>query len=93
MDVPAIVWALLGVLLGGLAGAALMSRILRPRAEEHRAQAQAEAQRLLETANSKSREIVLQAQSEALQFRNEVEAELKNGRQTLHKQEEPNLQQ
>ncbi len=93
MDVPAIVWALFGVLLGGLAGAALMSRNLRPRTEERRAQAEAEAQRLLDTANSKSREVVLQAQSEALQFRNEVEAELKNGRQTLHKQEERILQQ
>lgn len=94
MDVPAIVLALLGgVLLGGLAGAGLMTIFLRPRIQEQRFQAETEAQRLVDTAKSQSKEIVLAAQAEALKARNDAEQELKNARQTLHKQEERLLQQ
>ena len=93
MNVPAIVWALLGALLGGLAGAGMMWLTYRPRTEELQRQAEAEAERLVSAAQTKSREITLQAQAEALKARNEAEVEAKNARQALLKQEERIQQQ
>ena len=93
MNVPAIVWALLGVLIGGLAGAGLMYMTYRPRTEERQRQAEAEAARLVSTAQAQSKDITLQAQAEALKARNEAEIEAKNTRQALLKQEERIQQQ
>lgn len=94
MDVPAIIgWLLLGVLLGGLAGAAVMNVWLRPRIQEQQSQAQAEATRIVDAARAQSKELLLQAQAESLQARNDAEAEVKTTRQSLHKQEERIQQQ
>lgn len=83
------VLVLLGVaLLGLLAGALGAYALYRPRVQEQRSQAEAEAARLVESARAQSKEIILQAQADALKARNEAEAEIKNARQALLKQEE-----
>jgi ribonucrease Y len=84
---------LVGAILGLLAGAALMYVMYRPRVQDQQLQAEAEAQRITEAAQARSKEIVLQAQADALKVRNDAEIELKNARQTLHKQEERIQQQ
>ncbi len=88
-----IIWALLGALLGGVAGAVLMYVMYRPRVQDQQAQAQAEAKRIMDAAQAQGKEIVLQAQADALNARNDAEIELKNARQALHKQEERIQQQ
>jgi ribonucrease Y len=80
---------LLGVaLLGLLAGALGSFALYRPRVQEQRSQAEAEAARLVESAQAQSKDILVQAQAAALKARNEAEAEIKNARQALLKQEE-----
>jgi ribonuclease Y len=51
-------------------------------------QADAQVRLLVEQARAQSREIVLQAQTDALAARDAAEAEFRNTRQALHKQEE-----
>jgi ribonuclease Y len=67
--------------------------LFRPRVHDQQSRAEAEAKRIVDTAQAQSKEIVLQAQADALKARNEAEAELKNARQALHKQEERIQQQ
>lgn len=93
MNVPAFGWMLLGVLVGGTAGVLAMYVLFRPRVHDQQSRAEAEAKRIVDTAQAQSKEIVLQAQADALKARNEAEAELKNARQALHKQEERIQQQ
>lgn len=85
-------WALLGALLGGLLGMFLMYVLYRPRVEDQQQKAETEAKLLIEQARAQSKEITLQAQADALSARNAAEAELRNTRQALHKQEERLLQ-
>jgi len=65
-----------------------MYLVYRPRALNQQHQADTEARLLLEQARAQSREIVLQAQTDALSARDAAETEFKNIRQALHKQEE-----
>lgn len=92
MNEPAL-WMLLGALVGGAAGVVAMYVLFRPRVQDQQSRAEAEARRIVDTAQAQGKEIVLQAQSEALNARNEAEAEAKNARQALHKQEERIQQQ
>lgn len=86
--------ALLGaVMVGLLAGVLMMYVLYRPRVQEQQRQAEAEAQRLVDAAQAQSNQVLLQAQADVLTARNEAEAELKNARQALHKQEERIQQQ
>ncbi len=85
---PSILWALLGALVGGLAGGALLYLVYRPRVVDQQQQADAQVRLLVEQARAQSREIVLQAQTDALAARDAAEAEFRNTRQALHKQEE-----
>ena len=89
---PPILWALLGALIGGLAGGALMYLVYRPRVVDQQQQADAEARLLVEQARAQSREIVLQAQTDAIAARDAADAEFRNTRQALHKQEERSVQ-
>jgi ribonuclease Y len=59
---------------------------------EQQQHADAEARLLVEQARAQSREIVLQAQTDALAARDAAEAEFRNTRQALHKQEERSVQ-
>lgn len=77
-----------GAVLGLLAGAGFVYLAIRPRVQDQQQQAAAEAARIVDGAKAHSKEIVLQAQADALTVRNEAEAELKNARQALLKQEE-----
>lgn len=82
-----------GAVLGLLAGVALMYVMYRPRVQDQQLQAEAEAKRITDAAQAQGKEIVLQAQADALKARNDAEIELKNARQALHKQEERIQQQ
>ncbi len=93
MSAEEIVWALIGALLGGVAGAVLMYVMYRPRVQDQQLRAETEARRIMDAAQAQGKEIVLQAQADALKSRNEAEIELKNARQALHKQEERIQQQ
>jgi ribonuclease Y len=64
----------------------------RPRALDQQQKAEAEAKLLVEQARAQSKEMTLQAQTDALAARNVAEAEFKSTRQALHKQEERLLQ-
>ncbi len=85
---PSIFWALVSAFFGGLAGVAVMYLVYRPRALNQQQQANTEARLLVEQARAQSREIVLQAQTDALAARDAAETEFRNIRQALHKQEE-----
>jgi ribonuclease Y len=65
-----------------------MYLVYRPRAVDQQQQADAQARLLVEQARAQSREIVLQAQTDAIAARDAAEAEFRNTRQALHKQEE-----
>jgi ribonuclease Y len=65
-----------------------MYLVYRPRALNQQQQANTEARLLVEQARAQSREIVLQAQTDALAARDAAETEFRNIRQALHKQEE-----
>jgi ribonuclease Y len=65
----------------------------RPRVQDQQLRAETEARRIMDAAQAQGKEIVLQAQADALKSRNEAEIELKNARQALHKQEERIQQQ
>jgi len=71
-----------------LAGAGLAFWYLRPRLDERKHQAEAEARLILERAQAQAKEIEVQAQAQALTARTEAEAELRTLRQSLQKQEE-----
>ncbi|HEX6291988.1 MAG TPA: ribonuclease Y [Herpetosiphonaceae bacterium] len=86
-------WALFGALLGGVAGAVLMYVMYRPRVQDQQLRVETEARRIVEAAQAQGKEILLQAQADALKARNDAEIELKNARQALHKQEERIQQQ
>lgn len=92
MNQPAL-WMLLGALVGGAAGVVAMYVLFRPRVQDQQSRAEAEARRIVDTATAQGKEIVFQAQADALKARNEAEAEAKNARQALHKQEERIQQQ
>jgi ribonucrease Y len=84
-----VIWALLGgVVIGLLAGAGLAVFLYRPRVRDQQATAEAEATRIVDGAQAQRKEILLQAQADALKSRNEAEAEIKSARQALLKQEE-----
>lgn len=93
MSADVLVPLLVGAVLGLLAGAALMYVMYRPRVQDQQLQAEAEAKRIMDAAQAQGKEIVLQAQADALNARNDAEIELKNARQALHKQEERIQQQ
>jgi ribonuclease Y len=86
--VTAILWIVLGLALGGAAGAALGMRYVNRNLNMHSQQKATEARLVLEEARSQHKEILLQAKDEGLRIRNEAEAELRESRQSLQKQEE-----
>jgi ribonuclease Y len=86
--VTAILWIVLGLALGGAAGAVLGMRYVSRNLNMHSQQKATEARLVLEEARSQHKEILLQAKDEALRIRNEAEAELRESRQSLQKQEE-----
>jgi len=88
--VPAgyVVTTVVMLVVGVLAGAALAWLYLRPRLEDQKRQVEAESQLILEKAQAQAKDFMVQAQSDALKLRAEGEAELRNLRQTLQKQEE-----
>lgn len=69
-----------------------MYLVYRPRALDQQHQADAQARLLVEQARAQSREIVLQAQTDVLAARDAAEAEFRNTRQALIKQEERSVQ-
>ena len=83
-----VLFSVLGLLVGLLAGAGLAYRYLRPRYAERQRQAEAEAQLVLDRAQAQAKELTLQAQGQALKARTDAEAELRTLRQSLQKQEE-----
>jgi ribonuclease Y len=85
---PESLWAVLFLIIGLAAGAALGVLWFRSTAHNRIQGKETEARLLLEEARSQQKEILLQAKDEALRFRSEAEAELKEARQGLQKQEE-----
>ncbi|NJM06250.1 ribonuclease Y [Candidatus Gracilibacteria bacterium] len=84
----AILWIVLGLVLGGAAGVVLGMRHVNRNLNMHSQQKATEARLVLEEARSQHKEILLQAKDDALRIRNEAEAELRESRQSLQKQEE-----
>lgn len=83
-----VLFSVLGLLVGLLAGGGLAYRYLRPRYVERQRQIEAEAQLVLDRAQAQAKELTLQAQGQALKARTDAEAELRTLRQSLQKQEE-----
>ena len=83
-----VLFSVLGLLVGLLAGAGLAYRYLRPRYAERQRQAETEAQLVLDRAQAQAKELTLQARDQALKARTDAEAELRTLRQSLQKQEE-----
>ncbi len=83
-----VLFSVLGVLVGLLAGAGLAYQYLRPRYAERQRQAETEAQLVLDRAQAQAKELTLQARDQALKARTDAEAELRTLRQSLQKQEE-----
>jgi ribonuclease Y len=86
-----IVALLVGLLVGLAAGAAVAwlvsSRIRDTRAQDERDRAHADAERILEGARARERELTLAAKDDALRLREEIERELKEQRGNISRQE------
>ncbi len=82
--VPTLLLFAIGVVVGMLAS----TRWLHKHQQSHVQQHETEAKLLLEAARSEQKEILLQAKDEALRIRTEAEAELREIRLSLQKQEE-----
>lgn len=83
-----IVWALLALITGLVAGATLGLRWMKNGVYSRIQQQETQARLLLEETRSQQKELLLQAKDEALCIRNEVEAEIKEARQAIQKQED-----
>ncbi len=83
-----LLWAVPGILVGLVIGAALGTLWVKNNAHSNIQQRETETRLLLEEARSQQKEILLQAKDEALRIRNEAEVELKELRQNIQKQEE-----
>jgi ribonuclease Y len=83
---PAII---IGVVIGLLVGVALTFLYLRsrPSAQDHAAAAEAEAQRILTDAETRQKELLLEAKEEAIRLRAQADTELKERRAELTRQE------
>jgi len=86
--VQELVWALLALITGLVAGVILGLRWTKNSVYSRIQQQETQARLLLEEARSQQKELLLQAKDEALYIRNEAEAELKEARQTIQKQED-----
>jgi ribonuclease Y len=80
---------IIGVVIGLLVGVALAFLYLRsrPSATDHAAAAEAEAQRILADAETRQKELLLEAKEEAIRLRAQAESELKERRAEVARQE------
>lgn len=85
---PTIGWAMLALLLGVIAGAGAGILVYRNAVASRIRQSDAEARLILEAARSEQKDLILHAKDEALQIRNEAEAQIREGRVVIAKQEE-----
>jgi ribonucrease Y len=86
--VPDIVWPVLALVFGLLAGAGIGIFLYRTNVASRIRGSEAEARLLLESARGEQKDLILRAKDEALQLRNEAEAQLRDARAGLAKQEE-----
>jgi len=83
MDIITVAVALIGILLGGALGYFVRQYVSESRIKS----AQVEAERIVEEANAKAREIELAARDESLRVRNEIEEENRRQRRELQREE------
>ncbi len=84
--VPLLV-GLVGAAIGAAVAWLVSARIKDTRAQDERAQAHAEAERILGAAQAKERELTLAAKDDALRLREEIEREAKEQRANIARQE------
>jgi ribonucrease Y len=80
-----IIGLIIGVLLGGVALAVYFRS--KPSAKDHAAAAEAEAQRILIEAETKQKELLLEAKEEAIRLKAQADAEIKERRAEVTRQE------
>jgi len=86
--VPDLLWPLLALVLGLVAGASGGIFLYRNNVASRIRESEAEARLQLEAARAEQKDIILHAKDEALQIRNEAEAQIREARSSQVKQEE-----
>lgn len=85
---PDIVWLVLALVIGVIAGSGIGIFVYRNIAASRIRESETEARLILESARSEQKDLILRAKDEVLSLRNEAEAQLREARGGLTKQEE-----